>query len=95
MMMPMGMHVAVSHFLRGRGAQANNFYIKVKFFAGYAGWSPGQLDDEMKADAWLTHPASLELVFHRQPEKLWKTVLCEMGPAYRLLAEMPEDVSRN
>ena len=32
-------------------------------FAGYAGWSPGQLEDEMKRKAWLTHPASLELVF--------------------------------
>ena len=29
-------------------------------FAGYAGWSPGQLEDEMKRKAWVTHPASLE-----------------------------------
>src|SRR5882724_11720371 len=36
---------------------------KVKLFAGYAGWSPGQLEDEMKREAWLIHPASLELVF--------------------------------
>src|SRR5437660_2119226 len=31
---------------------------KVKMFAGYSGWSPGQLEEEMKRDAWLTHPAS-------------------------------------
>src|SRR6201996_754271 len=30
---------------------------KIRTFAGYAGWSPGQLEDEMKRDAWLTHPA--------------------------------------
>src|ERR1700709_718277 len=29
---------------------------KVKLFAGYAGWSAGQLEDEMKREAWLTHP---------------------------------------
>src|SRR5262249_7340791 len=36
---------------------------KVRMFAGYAGWSAGQLEGEMKRKAWLTHPASLELVF--------------------------------
>src|SRR3954467_13701262 len=30
---------------------------KVKLFAGYAGWSPGQLEEEMKRKAWLIHPA--------------------------------------
>src|SRR3984885_13290235 len=36
---------------------------KIRTFAGYAGWSPGQLEDEMKRDAWVTHPASLDLIF--------------------------------
>ena len=69
--------------------------IRVKFFAGYAGWAPGQLDSEMKEGAWLTHPASLDLVFHSAPEQLWKTILRVKGPGYRLLAESPEDVSHN
>jgi putative transcriptional regulator len=68
---------------------------QLRVFAGYAGWSPGQLDDEMRREAWLTHPASIELVFHPQPESLWKTILSKMGWQYRLLAEGPEDVSWN
>src|SRR2546423_1102574 len=48
---------------------------KVKMFAGYAGWSPGQLEDEMKREAWLTHPASLDLVFDTVPTQLWKKIL--------------------
>jgi len=68
---------------------------QVKFFAGYAGWSPGQLDDEMKEKEWLTHPASLDLVFHPQTEELWKAILCNLGPEYRLLAEAPDNVSWN
>src|SRR2546422_8115361 len=36
---------------------------KMKLFAGYAGWSPGQLEAEMKRKSWLTHTTSLELVF--------------------------------
>ena len=52
---------------------------KLKLFAGYAGWSPGQLEDEMKRKAWLTHPASLELVFDTDPDHLWKKILDQKG----------------
>lgn len=68
---------------------------KMKPFAGYAGWSPGQLDDEMKRKAWLTHPATIEHVFDPHPENLWRSILRTMGPEYRLLAELPDDLSRN
>jgi putative transcriptional regulator len=68
---------------------------KLRMFAGYAGWSAGQLEDEMKRDAWLTHPASLELVFDTAPEQLWQKILRQKGGKYRLLAQMPEDLSLN
>ncbi len=68
---------------------------KMKVFAGYAGWSPGQLDDEMRRDTWMVHPASLELVFHPQPDSIWKEILRQKGTKYRLLAEGPEDLSWN
>jgi len=68
---------------------------QIKMFAGYAGWSAGQLEDEMKRKAWLTHSASLELVFNSQPEQLWQTILCQKGWKYKLLAQMPEDTSLN
>jgi putative transcriptional regulator len=68
---------------------------RLKLFAGYAGWSPGQLDDEMKRDTWLTHPASIELIYHPEPEKLWQHVLRLKGVQYRLLAQSPEDPSLN
>ena len=68
---------------------------KIKIFAGYAGWSPGQLEDEMKRKAWLTHPASLELVFDTAFEQLWQTILRSKGWQYKLLAQSPEDLSAN
>ena len=67
---------------------------QVKIFAGYSGWSPGQLEDEMKRGSWLTHPASLDLVFSN-PKNIWKKILGEKGPLYRLLADAPEDLSSN
>jgi putative transcriptional regulator len=68
---------------------------RVKMFAGYAGWSPGQLEDEIKRDAWLTHPASLDLIFDVSPNQLWQKILRQKGWQYRLLAQMPEDLSLN
>ena len=68
---------------------------KLKTFAGYAGWSPGQLENEMKRDSWLTHPATPDLVFDPEPEKLWQKILRGKGWKYRLLAEMPDDPSAN
>jgi putative transcriptional regulator len=68
---------------------------QIRVFAGYAGWSPGQLEDEMRRKSWLTHPASIDLVFHTEPEKLWQSVLRKKGWKYRLLADAPEDLSSN
>ena len=68
---------------------------KIRMFAGYAGWSPGQLEDEIRRDAWLTHPASIDLVFDSDPAQLWQRILRAKGWKYRLLADMPEDPALN
>jgi putative transcriptional regulator len=69
---------------------------KVKLFAGYAGWSPGQLEDEMKRKSWLTFPASLELVFDTPPDQLWQKIIKTKGGwRNKLLAQMPDDLSLN
>lgn len=69
---------------------------KIKLFAGYAGWSAGQLESEMKRKAWLTHPASLNLVFDTPPEKIWPSVLQSKGGwRNKLLSQSPDDLSWN
>lgn len=68
---------------------------QIRLFAGYAGWSGGQLESELKRKAWLVHPADLDLVFREDPNKLWQEILVQKGWQYRLLAQAPEDLSRN
>jgi putative transcriptional regulator len=69
---------------------------KVKMFAGYAGWSPGQLENEMKRKSWLTFPASLDLVFETPPDQLWQKILnAKGGWKNKLLSQMPDDLSLN
>jgi putative transcriptional regulator len=68
---------------------------QIRLFAGYAGWSPGQLEAELKRKAWLTHPASLDLVFRDDPSDLWNEILRVKGWKYRLIGSAPEDLSLN
>src|SRR5438105_9092451 len=53
-------NLALGHSLESLTEIAESFSAtrKVKMFAGYAGWSPGQLEGEMARKAWLTYPAS-------------------------------------
>jgi putative transcriptional regulator len=66
-----------------------------RVFAGYAGWSPGQLDAELEQGDWIAHPAQPQDVFTEQPEALWSAVLARKGGSYALLARMPLDPSVN
>jgi len=91
--------VSIGHSMEGldeaAGEGAEDIASKIRLYAGYAGWSPNQLEDEIARDAWLTHPATVELVFNKDPLELWRTVLKSKGPKYKILSQMPDDLSTN
>jgi putative transcriptional regulator len=62
---------------------------------GYCGWGPGQLEREFLSGEWFLHPASKRHIFDMPPEKIWQTVLREMGGKYATLSMIPEDLSLN
>ncbi len=68
---------------------------RVRVFAGYAGWGPGQLEAELEEPSWIVEPAREEDVFADEPEELWRLVLRRKGGQFALLARMPEDPSVN
>jgi putative transcriptional regulator len=45
------------------------------FLLGYAGWAPGQLEAELKANAWFTIPAEADLIFSVGAERKWERAL--------------------
>lgn len=49
------------------------------FLLGYAGWAPGQLENELKVDGWLTLPAEDEVLFHTPDEIKWKKAAQRYG----------------
>jgi len=68
---------------------------KARVYAGYAGWGPGQLDDELEEGSWIVEPALPEDVFTPEPEGLWSDVLRRKGGPFGILAMMPPDPSLN
>ena len=45
------------------------------FAFGYAGWGPGQLENELARRAWFTAPGDAKLLFDDDPAKLWQDAL--------------------
>jgi putative transcriptional regulator len=68
---------------------------RARVFAGYAGWSAGQLEAEMAEDSWHATLALPGDVFTDSPEGLWATAVGRLGPGFRLLATMPMDPTLN
>ncbi len=64
---------------------------RARVFAGYAGWGPGQLENELRESSWIIEPALPEDVFTREPDRLWGAVLRRKGPEFHFLATMPVD----
>ncbi|XOZ32757.1 YqgE/AlgH family protein [Halomonadaceae bacterium KBTZ08] len=46
---------------------------------GYAGWAPGQLEEELAGDAWLTCPADESILFEREPAQRLNAALEKLG----------------
>ena len=67
----------------------------IRFFMGYAGWSPGQLDDEIEEGAWICSPPLPDDVFPDDPDRLWRTTLRRLGGKYAILANFPDDPRMN
>ena len=49
------------------------------FALGYCGWSPGQLEQELQGNGWLTVPFSRELLFGRPIEARYDAALARLG----------------
>jgi putative transcriptional regulator len=68
---------------------------RARVFAGYSGWGPGQLEDELDETSWIVVPAEPDDVFEADPDELWRTVLQRKGGKFAQMATMPFDPKLN
>ena len=71
----------------------------VRFFAGYSGWAPGQLKDEMEGSSWYVHdlpaPEKMNVVMDSSSKGLWAKLLSSKGPGFAKVTQLPQDPSLN
>lgn len=68
---------------------------QIRFYAGYSGWEPRQLEEEVEEKAWLVSNTNTQFTFFDNPKALWSQVLRSMGNEYAILANFPEDPNLN
>jgi len=68
---------------------------ELRFFLGYSGWSPGQLDREISEHAWLVGRIKSGLIMEAKDSGFWNRTLERYKNKYRAWAHFPEDPSFN
>ena len=53
---------------------------------GYAGWGPGQLEQELAENAWLSSPADFDILFHTPSDQRWLAAAALLGIDLNLLS---------
>ncbi len=67
---------------------------QVRFFLGYSGWSPDQLEGEIEENAWLVTRVESEKIMSADKD-IWKKTLDELGKKYKVWANFPENPAMN
>lgn len=67
----------------------------MRVFAGYAGWSRDQLEEEISAGAWYVLDAETDDAFSDDAAELWHAVLRRQSGPLSWLATFPPDPSLN
>jgi len=68
---------------------------RMRIFAGYAGWSSGQLEGEITEGAWYVVESEPDDVFSLRPDTLWRRVLRRQNDQIAYLATYPDDPTQN
>jgi len=68
---------------------------QVRFFLGYSGWEPGQLEEEIKENSWLVADISQEELMSINENAMWAESVKAMGGKYKMWENFPENPSLN
>ena len=68
---------------------------QIRFFVGYSGWSPNQLDQELKAKSWFVTSVPASEIMRTDISDLWGKILKSMGKRYEIIANLPDNPSHN
>ena len=68
----------------------------IRFFLGYSGWEPNQLERELQSNSWIvTENIYKSDLINKSEETFWKEKMLELGGDYSIWSNAPEDPSYN
>ena len=68
---------------------------QIRFFLGYSGWSPGQLQKELNENSWVIVRTRPETIMKSRGEDSWRAILRSINKKYRIWADFPESPEMN
>jgi putative transcriptional regulator len=68
---------------------------QIRFFVGYSGWAPKQLEGELDRNSWLVSHISANDLLNANPSMLWSRTLRRMGKEYAHWNNFPDDPTLN
>lgn len=81
----------ISDLIETGKAEVNDF----RFFLGYSGWEPNQINEEIEEKAWWVAVADEQIIFDDDMENMWGNVVKLLGEDFAYMANSPEDLSWN
>jgi putative transcriptional regulator len=80
-----GLYLSASPLLLRRVLTSRPVPRRTHVFAGYSGWGPGQLDEELAQSAWLVMPVELDLIFEIPSSAAWEMAIRRLGAEPHML----------
>lgn len=68
---------------------------QIRFYVGYSGWNPGQLEEEVEGESWFSGKANYVDLMKVLPEELWGVELTKINPGFKAFSDFSFDPSLN
>jgi len=72
-----GLHVSASRATLSRLCEQKQ--ARFHCYSGYAGWGPGQLEQEIAEGSWIVTPVDAKLILDLPPDEMWVQALMDNG----------------
>ncbi len=67
----------------------------IRAYVGYAGWTAGQLESELRQNAWVLQKPNRAALSPERLPRLWFEIMHNLGPWFKMLSAAPDDPSLN
>ncbi len=81
----------VKHLIKGGTLDSD----KIRFFVGYSGWEPKQLEREISENSWVVSELDSGIIMNSRTKESWQHVLNTLGGKYKLWTNFPENPGMN